>query len=414
MTMATQVDGGAMQEITQCEVCDSTDLEAVVDLGLHPLCDDLIPVGRPERNAEYPIEILFCARCGTAHQRFQVPKEKLFPSTYHYRARHTQDVLRGMEDLAESVERVAGPVNGKIVLDIGCNDGSLLSCFVSRGATSFGIEPTGAAADAMEAGHAVINDYFTPAVAEDFVAQHGKPDIITFTNVFAHIEDLKSVIRGLKALMKGDTLLVIENHYLGSILAGDQFDTFYHEHPRTYSYRSFTRIAESLDVPIHSVTFPKRYGGNIRVMLGRSPENSTALADVSERETHFGLGLKRLDSRVKVWRDRKQSLLGAAAREHGALLAKAFPGRAAIAVKLLGLDSEIAAVFEKDSSAKIGNYVPGTRIQIKADSTFAHHHSSGPLINFAWHIAPEIHAYMRSRGYDGEIIDIISPADFER
>ena len=84
-------------EITQCEVCGTRELSPVLDLGQQPLCDDLVPVGSSRQCEVFPIEILYCRQCRTAHQRYQVPKVKLFPKTYHYRARFTADVLSGMD-----------------------------------------------------------------------------------------------------------------------------------------------------------------------------------------------------------------------------------------------------------------------------------------------------------------------------
>src|SRR6266446_5426129 len=75
--------------LTNCEVCQSKSLFNVLDLGDHPLCDDLIPLGSSEKSLLYPIVIDFCPRCRTAFQRYQVKKEILFPSSYHYRARMT-------------------------------------------------------------------------------------------------------------------------------------------------------------------------------------------------------------------------------------------------------------------------------------------------------------------------------------
>ena len=68
--------------------------------------------------------------------------------------------------------------------------------------------------------------------------------------------------------MTPSTMLVIENYYLGAVLEHRQFDTFYYEHPRTYSLNSFRYIAKSLGVELQGVEFPERYGGNIRVFLG--------------------------------------------------------------------------------------------------------------------------------------------------
>ena len=93
-----------------------------------------------------------------------------------------------------------------------------------------------------------------------------------------------------------------------------------------------------------------------------------------------------------------------------------FPGRAAIPIKMLGLTTaDVSAAYEKPGSAKIGNYIPGTRIPIRSDDDFdpAASHQA-PLLNLAWHISNEIGTYLRQRGYAGQIIDIISPEDFLR
>jgi hypothetical protein len=406
----------SLREIHNCEVCGQTHISSILDLGRHPMCDDLVPIGDHRISREYPIEILYCGSCGTAHQRFQIPKDKLFPSTYHYRSRHTADVLNGMRQLAVSTAGRVGGLAAKTVMDVGCNDGSLLSIFRELGAgKTIGIEPTGAAADASAQGHSITREFLSEPVAERIVAAHGNPDIVTFTNVFAHIEDLQQVIRAVKVLSGPQTVLVIENHYLGAILEKDQFDTFYHEHPRTYSYLSFCRIADSLGMRILAVEFPKRYGGNIRVMMETrvSAEPHDRFGEVAAMEGPYGERLSNLSARVERWRSRKSELLRAQARRHGPLLGKAFPGRAAIPIKLLGLDtSTIRCVFEKPLSAKIGHYVPGTRIPIVSDETFTPSSPAAPLVNFAWHIGEEIRGYMRGRGYSGPIIDIINSDDF--
>lgn len=404
----------ALNEIVCCEVCGNTELRPVLDLGRHPMCDDLVQIGEPRECREYPIDILFCDRCVTAHQHYQIPKQELFPSTYHYRSRHTADVLSGMRQLVEACESALGDLKDKKVLDIGCNDGSLLAIFAERGAATFGIEPTGAAADAVERGHVVLNDFLDVEVAQRFAAAYGKPDIITFTNVFAHIEDLKGVIRSLKALAAPHTMIVVENHYLGAVLARNQFDTFYHEHPRTYSYTSFAFIADALEMKIAKVEFPKRYGGNIRVFLTARCDQTghDRWEELYEHERSFGRDLARLAINIQKWRSRKLDEIQGYVDQYGRLPAKAFPGRSAIPIKMLGLDEKhIAAVYEKPASGKIGHYVPGTRIPIRSDDEFAP--GEGPVLNLAWHISEEIHSYMRARGYTGPIIDIISPSDFE-
>jgi SAM-dependent methyltransferase len=323
-----------------------------------------------------------------------------------------------MRTLVATCDATLGGVRGKRILDVGCNDGSLLGMFREQGALTFGIEPTGACLDAAAAGHVVVHDYLSETAASAFVAAHDHPDIITFTNVFAHIEDLRGVLRSLNTLRHPGTVIVIENHYLGAVLARRQFDTFYHEHPRTYSYGSFARIAEDLGMEIVSAEFPSRYGGNIRVILKtqatpRTPQHDR-YAEMAAAETGFESALARLAVDIARWRAAKRQQIDAAVERHGPLRAKAFPGRSAIPVRLLGLDhTQVSAVYEKPASGKIGHCVPGTRIPIVSDANLLADLPHGaPILNLAWHIADEIKGYLGAQGYHGNYIDIIAPDDF--
>lgn len=398
-------------KIKSCEVCGCDDLYSHLNLGLHPMCDDLVPIGDKRICKSFPIEIVFCKKCTTAHQLYQIPKKELFPPAYHYRSRLTVDVLNGMRQLVETCAAEIGNLNKLKVLDIGCNDGSLLSFFKQEGAKTYGIEPTDAAYDALRSGHDVINDFLDEKVARAFVLKNGNPDLITFTNVFAHIEDLKGVLEALKILSGPNTLIVIENHYLGSVLEKNQFDTFYHEHPRTYSYSSFIYIAKDLGMAIKKVEFPQRYGGNIRVFLGPLRVKQYVDNELLQKESFFDAQLKQLSLGIDIWRKKKLSIIQYDVRCFGKLPAKAFPGRAAIPITILALnENQISAVYEKPGSAKIGHYVPGTRIPILSDDQL--NDAAGPLINLAWHISKEIRAYLKDMGCNRHIIDIIEQSDF--
>ncbi len=238
--------------------------------------------------------------------------------------------------------------------------------------------------------------------------------------MFAHIEDLQEVLRSLKQLMSENTVVVIENHYLGSVLDGNQFDSFYHEHPRTYSYGSFVKVASSLGVRLASVEFPSRYGGNIRVFLGNSLNaHCTSTVDMNAlelRESNFFDDFVTMRNSIVSCRKVKSKLLDELFKKNGKLQAKAFPGRAAILVKIFGLNEHlISAVYEKPGSLKIGHYVPGTRIPIFSDEElFSFPNQSMPLLNLAWHIPLEIRTYLTENGYHGDEFDIINQQDFKR
>lgn len=405
-----------MRQITKCEVCGCENIVPVLNLGEHPLCDDLLSIGSDKKCKMYPIEIVFCNECKTAHQRFQPSKEIIFPETYHYRAHLTEDVLNGMESLVIACENEYASLTGKTVLDIGCNDGSLLGIFRRHGANVIGVEPTGAAREAKAQGIEVWQEYFTPKTALKIKVSYPRIDFITFTNVFAHIENLPELVSAMQILLDEDTIIVIENHYLGSILEKNQFDTFYHEHPRSYSLTSFEFIAKQLQRHIQKVEFPSRYGGNIRVFLAKQEGEGSGVSQILEKEEGFLKDFQHMNTCIENWKKKKKRQILSVVKHYGKLPAKAFPGRAAILLKLLELDeNQIFAVYEKSGSQKIGNYVPGTRIPILDEVEFfaSQDLQECPLLNLAWHIHTEIETYMRQHGYTGEIIDIVSMEDFE-
>lgn len=388
-----------MKEIKKCEVCGNQEMIEVLNLGTHPLCDDLVPIGNSAICKEYPIVIMYCCKCYTAHQKYQVEKKLLFPKDYHYRARMTGSVLSGMSELVDSCEKIFGDLTGKIALDIGCNDGSLLNYFENKGCKTIGIEPTGAALDSK---HKTLNTFFDKESATEVLKLVGKPDFITFTNVFAHIEDLPELLQNLKILIGENTTIVIENHYLGDILRRGQFDTFYHEHPRTYSFESFKYIAKSLGLNLLDVEFVSRYGGNIRVYLGSGPE-TTINIDESNFASRFNLMKEDLNN----WKKETISMINEHINKFGKLRAKAFPGRAAILIKLLDLsENQISAVYEIKGSIKVGNYVPGTRIPIYPEADLYKLDLTEPILNLAWHIPAEVRANLAKNFYTGKVIDI--------
>lgn len=398
-----------------CELCGSKNLTKVLDLGSNPLCDDLIPIGSSKKNILYKIVIMLCKKCLTAHQKHQVKKKILFPKKYHYRARFTDDVLKGMKNLVNETEKLSGKLKDKIILDIGCNDGSLLNFFNEKGCKTIGVEPTNACIDIDKKKHIIYNNYFDAHTAIKIKNFFKKIDVITFTNVFAHIEDLQSLIKNLKKIITEKTILVIENHYMGSVLRNKQFDTFYHEHPRTYSFRSFIYIAKMLNLDILKVDFPKRYGGNIRVVMGKSSNRKTKnYKNIFVLEKKFLQSFKSIEKKIELWKKNKTKLIQSLVKKYGKIPAKAFPGRAAILIKILGLDERfISAVYEKPNSMKIGHYVPGTKIPIKSDKLLIKELKKEKVIlNLAWHISDEIKKYLKEKNFNGKVVDILHKNDF--
>lgn len=386
-----------------CEVCGGEFGRLVLDLGTHPLCDDLTRIGSSFPTPHYQQLISLCEVCLTAHQVVPVEKELLFKPSYHYRASLTKDVLVGMRALVKEIgSELIFDKKVVHVLDVGCNDGSLLGIFKEEfSCVTIGVDPTGAILESNSKVDYKFNEYFSAKTSKEINKNHPKIDLITFTNVFAHIEDLPLLLQNLNVLIGTETTLVIENHYLGAILDRSQFDTFYHEHPRTYSLRSFEHIAQTLDLIITGVKFPSRYGGNIRVTMKKngSPLDLTVYRS---REDSFVLNFSSLQSTYSTWKlQAKKEFDTLSAR--GKVFGKALPGRAVMLINSLEIDeTKMPAIFEQPTSPKVGNYVPSTKIEILSDVELLSHDPK-VIIVWSWHIIKEIEEYLDSLGYRGEI-----------
>lgn len=399
--------------IKNCQICNSR-LYKFIDLGNQPLCDDLKI--KPNANQFYKTNIIFCKNCLTAFQKYNINKKILFPKNYHYRSSNTSDVLNGMKDLVKKIEKLKN-LNNASILDIGCNDGSLLDLFKRKGAITFGIEPTDAYKEAKKRGHKVFNRYFDYNFSKQIIKKIKKIDVVTFTNVFAHIENFKDLIKSLRQIVSNNTIIVIENHYLGEVLKKNQFDTFYHEHPRTYSLNSFLIISKLLKMNILDYNFVKRYNGNIRVFIGKTDKTNkqSKIQKDLKREKEFLKKINSFQRKINLWKVKKKNYINKLVKKYGNLPAKAFPGRASIIINLLKLNNNhISAVYEKNKSLKVNKFVPGTNIKILKEKYFtSKDRKKNILLNLAWHINSEIKQYVKHKlKYNGKIIDIISKKDF--
>jgi SAM-dependent methyltransferase len=392
------------QIVEKCEVCLSPLTGPTLELGSHPLCDDMNLIGDMVKNFKYHQKIRLCVNCFTAHQLHPVSKQQLFTPAYRYRARLTKDVLLGMQDLVASTTSKLEGIENPLILDVGCNDGSLLGIFkYQTTCRTIGVDPTDAIDDAVGKIDFPIRAYFDSKVATEIVTKYGKPDLITFTNVFAHIEDLPALLSALRILLKDSTVLVIENHYLGSVLGKSQFDTFYHEHPRTYSAKSFAFIAESLELQVSKLEFPKRYGGNIRVTLSSQPPAGVSIQnELMESESIFVEQFVQMQVTYDEWRESSIKTLNKILGD-GVIFGKSLPGRAVMLISSLGIsESEMPKLFEQPTSPKIGHYVPGTHIEICSDAEIMQYKPKR-IIVWAWHIAEEVTNYLSEIGFRGEI-----------
>ena len=160
------------------------------------------------------------------------------------------------------------------VIDIGSNDGTLLEGFKKK-TKILGVEPTNTAKIANKNGIKTIQNFINEGLAKRIVKKYGQADLITATNVFAHMADLGKVLRSIEILLNDNGHFVLENHYLLDIIKDLQFDSIYHEHVRTYSLKPIIKLFSFYDLKVIKVERASRYGGNIRVHVAKNFNEKT-------------------------------------------------------------------------------------------------------------------------------------------
>lgn len=390
--------------VTQCQVCGSPDLRVVLDLGHQPLCDTLLSkddLGKPE--TFYPLKQLWCPKCTLSQLDYVVAGDVVYHHDYPYRTGVTRELAAYQNEMAAGIIADLQVAKDSLCVDVGCNDGTLLQAFRDRGMRVAGVEPTGIARFAREAGIDTFQAPFDRRVAEQIVAAHGPAQIVTATNVFAHMQGLGDVIKGLETLVAKDGFFVLENHYLPAVMERLQFDTIYHEHLRTYSLKSIVTLFDYYDFQVVDAQKVSRYGGNIRVTVARGKkltpgprvkqiidEEASTLTRPEYYEWFRRESIRLKNDLVRLAID--------CATAGTPLIGNSCPGRCSTLLNFAGIGPDLMPwIAEQPASLKLGRYLPGKHIPIVNNQRLIDEQPPFVVL-LAWHYAQPIAEQLRERG----------------
>ena len=395
--------------VERCHVCDHTDLRPILFLGFLPPVNTMNAIGtRPAEQSGYPAEWLQCAKCKLVQIGLVVDPKILFPPEYPYTSSTTK-ILR--ENFAEMYEECLTLMNlgpQDLVVDIGSNDGNLLSNF-KDGHKVQGVTPEEIGKIAIERGIPTIISYFNRDVVKTILNEHGPAKIVTATNVFAHIDGVNGIVECILELLAEDGVFITECHYLGSLVETLQYDTIYHEHLMYYSLHSlkFLLNQHGLDI-FHAKQIPT-HGGSIRAYVSRTGKYpvKASVEEILKKEEQLGLeekGLLDFKERVVVSKLELQSMLLDLKKQGKRIYGIGAPSRASTLINYVGIDDGILdCVAEIKGSHKIGKYVPGTLIPV-IDETQMYKDQPEYALLLSWHIADELAPKIAQFGFKGDFI----------
>ena len=251
---------------TTCRVCGSPSLKKVIDLGPQYLQGSFVKPGK-EMPSERKIDctLVRCNpeadenACGLLQMEHSVPSEILY-AAYWYRSGTNNTMRNHLKDIVDSVTDTISSIKHPSVLDIGCNDGTLLG-YYPKHFIKYGCDPSDVAQEVKEA--TVVQDIFPSE--ELFKLLEGKKlDVITSIAMFYDLEDPVSFVKGISRFLSSQGVWVFEMSYMPQMLELDSYDTICHEHLEFYSLAVLEKILSKADMKIFKISFNEINGGSIR------------------------------------------------------------------------------------------------------------------------------------------------------
>jgi hypothetical protein len=401
---------GASVPIESCQVCGHEPLDDVLSLGYMPPVNQMVRIGQvPRQQPWFPTNLLHCRNCELVQLGLAVDPVIIFPPEYPYTSGTTKLLRDNFADLQRESAAMLGLSDKDLVVDIGSNDGTLLSNFQNGGHRVLCIEPTDVGDIANKRGIPTLKRYFGTEVAREVKRDYGPARVVTAANCFAHIEDVHAIVDGIVEMLGLDGVFISESHYLIGLLDTLQYDTIYHEHLRYYSVSSLKHLLEMHDLEVfHARPIPS-HGGSIRVyaarhgvhtvqdsvrrMLADEPRGEAITKRLATFRRDVVLSKLRLLSMLRDLKEKGARIAGISA-----------PSRASTLVNYVGLDQGIIDyVVEIPGSLKIGKFMPGTQIPVVDEARLFSDQPDCAVI-FSWHIADELAPKLKAKGFRGQLI----------
>ena len=394
--------------VRKCQISNSKKLESLIFLGYLPPVNTLRKIGSAfEEEISFPAELLYCKKSKLAQLGCIVDKEILFPYSYPYTSSTTKILRENFADLYKETKKIIYLRSKDLVIDIGSNDGNLLSNFKDSHKV-LGVTPEKIGKLAIKKGIPTIIDYFDNKTVKKILRKHGKAKIITATNVFAHIDNINQIVKNVLRTLDNDGIFITESHYLLPLIKTVQYDTIYHEHLRYYSVQSLHYLFKKHNLEIIHTKEISTHGGSIRVYAARKGKYKISKSvklqlkkenKVLNKKSFIQFKKNVVNSKIKLF-----NIINKLKKEKKTIFGVGAPSRASTLINYIGLDQEIInCVLEINGSYKIGNYIPGTKIPILNENILKQN-KPDYLLLFSWHIKNELKRNLKKKGYKGKFI----------
>lgn len=380
-----------------CRSCGSTSGREVLDLGLQPLANNLLPVLPEEVGEEprFPLIVDVCNECFLMQLRELVPPVRLF-SEYLYFSSFSDAMLRHAREAVERHSADYSLGSGSLVVEIASNDGYLLQYFNQRGIPSLGIEPAANIAKvAREKGIDTRVEFFSKGLAEKLVAEGNHADLILGNNVFAHVPDVNDFVAGIATLLKPEGVTALEFPWGHEMVRHLEFDTIYHEHVYYFNAVALVPLFRRHGLEIFRIEKLPIHGGSLRIHASKAGKRAveSSVQAIIEEETSAGaatLGYyENFFREVVALKKSLLDLLADIATKGHSIAAYGASAKGSTLLNYCGIGRETLSFVVDRSTYKQGKFSPGMHLPILAPEALLEKRPDYTLL-LTWNFADEI------------------------
>lgn len=353
---------------TNCRVCGGSDLVQVLDLGSTPPANAYLKkedLGKPE--SSFPLVLYFCRTCSLV-QLLDVVNPSILFKDYHFLTSASAPSVAHFEAYAKQVIRPLLTSPEDLVIDIGGNDGTLMS-FVKDHARVLNVDPADNLAAMSESrGVPFYPAFFTSATADELLATYGEARVVVANNVFAHTDPIRDVFKGVSKLIGKGGVFVFEVHWAKHLVDEGAFDVIYHEHLCFYSLHAAKHLTEVSGMKVFDVEVVETQGKSLRIYVAHDREPSTRVAQLLQEEKEAGLTsegtYQKFADTVRTNKEKVVTLLRKLKAEGKRITGYGAPAKSTTLLNYYSVGQETLDYLTDTTTLKQGLYSPGTHIPI--------------------------------------------------
>ena len=394
-----------------CRVCEGA-LEAVLSLG-EQYVSDFVPPLQPD-GPKAPLELVLCQQCWLLQLRHTVPGEMMYRN-YWYRSGTNQTMRDALADISGLAARLVRLKGTDSVLDIGCNDGTLLNSYSVPGLYKIGFDPAeNLAVHSRKIAHKVLVGFFD---ADCFLADPDlcelRPKVVTSIAMFYDLEDPRKFVADIQRIMHREGVWIVQMSYLPLMLKQNDFGNICHEHLEYYSLQSLEYLLHPHGFSIVDAQLNDVNGGSIRAFIRNQAADPNSFGDTAYRKQAADRISKLRESEADLGLDRATPYLEFAERVQGIkrqvcdfikdqvqrrkkIFVYGASTKGNTMLQYFGLDNSVISAAAERNPDKWGMVTVGTRIPIISEAE-ARAAKPDYFLVLPWHFIEEFK--VRERDY---------------